>query len=424
VPSRPVAANSTSPTVLTQAAERYGTPLYLYDIENLRDRVAAILALLPANVDLLYSLKANSSLGLCTLLASWGLGADVASEGEFAIAREAKFAPQQTMVGGPYKSPALLARMGSTPESLLSIDSISEFETLMENRFTGRALLRLRPEFDVSESGSMGSFSRFGIPYADLAQRSHNFDRSGVRVVGFHVYSGSQMLQATEVIRSFRHAFELCNRAADRTGVVPERLNLGGGLGIPYGAEEQELDISSVADELARLSERAAPARITLELGRYLVGPCGWYVTRVVATQSRNGQPAVVVDGGVHHRSDGCGLNLPNRGRPPMLLGQRPSQTLSPTDVLGCLCLPSDVLATDCPLPTLSQGDILAFPSSGAYGLSAAPLAFLSHSVPCEVAVSGDEFWVLRARGSAEDFLNTQERVPFPELGAKQVNAV
>jgi diaminopimelate decarboxylase len=408
---------NTTPTVLLRAAERYGTPLYLYDLQNLRDRVAAILAILPSHVNLLYSLKANPSLGLCALFARWGLGADVASEGEFAIACEAKFAPQRTMVAGPYKSPALLSCLRSTPEVLLSIDSISEFETLSSSGFTGAALLRLRPEFDVSESGSMGSFSRFGIPYADLTQRSPDLDRSLIRIVGFHVYSGSQMLQASEVIRSLRHAFDLCKRAADRTGVVPDRLNLGGGLGIPYASGERELDIGPVADELARLSERAAPARITLELGRYLVGPCGWYITRVVATQSRNGRPAVVVDGGVHHRADVCGLNLPSRGRPPILLGEQPSQTLSPTEVLGCLCLPSDVLATDCPLPTLSPGDILAFPSSGAYGLSASPLTFLSHSVPCEVAVSGDEVWVLRARGSAQDIIRCQAQVPLLGLG-------
>ena len=395
--------------MLLRAAESYGTPLYLYDLGHLQDRVAATLSFLPQSVDLLYSLKANPSLKICGLLSQLGLGADVASEGELEIAREANFPSHKTMVAGPYKSRELLSRLRSNPDVLLSIDSISEFESLTARGLSCRSLLRLRPDLHLPELGNMSDFSRFGIPYSDLAECPTRFRSSDIQIAGFHVYSGSQILQAQQVIESLERAVALCNRAADCIGVFPERLNLGGGFGIPYARGEQELDLEPIAKELAVLSEKVKPARISLELGRYLVGPCGWYLTSVVAKQTRNGHPAVVVDGGVHHRADICGLNLPSRGHPPVVLMKDSGQPLSPTEVLGCLCLPNDVLATNCPLPPLSNGTVLAFPNSGAYGLSAAPTAFLGHSTPAEVGAYGDQLCILRPRGSAKDVLSRQQ---------------
>lgn len=405
--SRPAVASSTPSAVLLRAAQTYGTPLYLYDVGVLSDRIATTLSFF-ADIEIFYSLKANPSLAVCSRVASLGLGADVASAGELAVAEEANFAPGKTLVAGPYKCEELIAGLRCTPEMLVSIDSISEFGTLAKSELKCSCLLRLRPEFRDPDLGNMGAFSRFGIPYGDLIQHSGVFLNSGLRIAGFHVYSGSQILDVRQVIRSLRQAFELCDRAATCTGVVPQRLSLGGGFGIPYASGEQELNLEPIGEELARMSASIAPARISLELGRYLVGPCGWYITSVVAVQSCNSRPAVVVDGGVHHRADICGLNLASRGLPPTVLTGEQDGPLSATNVLGCLCLPNDVLAVDCPLPTLCAGNILAFPNSGAYGLSAAPVGFLGHATPVEVAVDGDKLSIARPRGRATDILRNQ----------------
>lgn len=400
--TRPAVATSTPSALLLKAARTYGTPLYLYDLGILRDRVSGILSVLSSHIDLLYSLKANPSLAICEVLARLGLGADVASAGELVISHHANFDPAKIMVAAPHKCQDLLSGLRSTPETLLSLDSISEFETLAGRDLQCRCLLRLRPE--SPESSGMSAFSRFGITYADLSHYSRKFLASGIRIVGFHIYSGSQFLDTTHVIRTLQNAFDLCSRAADQLGIVPDRLSLGGGFGIPYAKEDQELNLERIADELGRLAERIAPARISLELGRYLVGPCGWYLTSVVATQSCNGHPAVVVDGGVHHRADICGLNLRSRGGPPIVLESELTERVFPTDVLGCLCLPSDILASACLLPMLAPGKVLAFSNSGAYGLSAAPVAFLGHASPPEIAVDGEGFSVLRPGGFQKTF--------------------
>src|SRR5262249_8659126 len=149
---------------------------------------------------------------------------------------------------------------------------------------------------------------------------------------------------ARGIVQHLRGGLDLALRAADVLGITPEVINLGGGFGIPYGPEDSELDLAPIAEELRSLLDRADPARLMLELGRYLVARAGWYLTAVIAHQSHQGREAVVVDGGTHQRGDLCGLGLRKRAFPPVVLGS-PTAPLAPTDVLGCLSLPADILA-------------------------------------------------------------------------------
>ena len=171
-------------------------------------------------------------------------------------------------------------------------------------------------------------------------------------------------------------------------------LNFGGGFGVPYADGDDELDLGPAAATLAALAARIPRARLVLELGRYLVAGAGWYLTRVVQEQTFDGRPAVVVDGGIHHRPDLCGLDLAHRARPPLLLGP-PRRGTAPTAVLGCLCLPWDILAYAAVLPALHIGDVLAFPAAGAYGLTAAPAGFLSHRLPAEISLDDGQLTLL-----------------------------
>lgn len=380
---------------LRAVVARCGTPAYAYDADVLAGRISRLRAGLPAAVDLLYSLKANPSPGLCAWIARWGLGADVASAGELSIALAAGFPPARIVLGAPYVSPDSLALLDEAPAVLLSLDSAGELARLAAGGRRRRGLLRLRPDFPVTGAlMATGPDSRFGIPAAELSgcRRHLGGDFS---LVGFHVYCGSQTLDTSALVEQLEKSLDLALRAADTLGVEPEVFDLGGGFGVPYGPGEQEIDLDVLGEALERLAAAARPAKIVLELGRYVVAPAGWYLTSVVGRQSHRGRPAVVVDGGIHQRSDLCGLGLRTAGRPPVLLAGRDG-TPVPTDVLGCLCLPSDVLAEACPLPELEPGDVLAFADAGAYGASASPLAFLGHPAPAEVLFSGSELELLR----------------------------
>jgi diaminopimelate decarboxylase len=394
---------------LRAVAARFGTPAYAYDLAALRSRVRALCAALPAGVEVLYSVKANPSLGLCEVLAGHELGAEVSSIGELLLARRAGFATGRIMVSGPHKGPHLVDRLRDG--MLVSVDSIDELRALSEVDGL-RLVLRLRPDFEPFGEMIMGPGDRFGIPLEEL-RPGH-----GGRVVGFHVYAGSQVLDGGQAAKNLAGAFELALRAAGILGVDVEFLDVGGGFGVPVGPGQSELDLGPVCDELARQRAALAPdARLAIELGRYLVGPTGYYLTSVLGTQTRDGRPAVIVDGGVHQRPDLCGLDLFRRAAAPFSLAGSHDPPVR-TDVLGCLCLPGDILAEAVELPPPAAGTVLVFANAGAYGLSAAPTAFLGHPAPPEIAFDGDTMLVLRERTEPDAYLRGQHssggRSPAP----------
>jgi diaminopimelate decarboxylase len=408
-----VSASPAPIDALREVVRQYGTPTYAYDVTVIRRQVARLHEHLPPAVEVFYSFKANASLGLGGFLAHCGLGADVASAGELLTALEAGFTPDRILVTGPDRSPAFLAELRSVPETMVSVDSLSELQTLAGQRLPNRALLRLRPDFRCTAVCTAGPDSRFGLPFDDLPRCREYLGAGGVRVVGFHVFAGSQVLDVAAVVQHLRDALDECLRAADVLGLAPQIIDLGGGFGVPYGPGERELDLAPIGDELERLVKRAAPARIFMELGRYLVAQSSWYLTTVLALQRNGGRSAVVVDGGTHQRGDMCGIGLRHKAFPPILLETRPG-AMAPTDVLGCLSHPGDVLAEACLLPPIAPGDVLAFPNAGAYGLGASPWLFHGHPAPAEVALDGMHIAPLRFRLPPRTVLDGQARLqPF-----------
>jgi diaminopimelate decarboxylase len=391
-------------------ARRFGTPAYAYDLGRLRAQISRLRAEIPAGVEVLYSLKANASLGLCGLIAASGLGADVASAGELVTALAAGFPPERIFVTGPDKSPPVLEQLRRAPEAVLSLDSVSELQALAGLDPPHRALLRLRPDFCSRAQCAAGPDSRFGLRFEDLPRCREHLPAPGVQVIGFHVFAGSQVLDAEAVNDHLRGGVDLALRAAGVLGLTPEIIDLGGGFGIPYGPDDPEMDLARVAAELRDLGGKVAPARLVLELGRYVVAPAGWYLATVIARQTHGGRPAVVIDGGSHQRTDMCGLGLRRHAFPPAVLDPRPGPVV-PTDVLGCLSLPADVLTEAGPLPSLAPGDVLAFPNAGAYGFGAAPLHFHGHPMPAEVAFEGKRIELLRARQPVHAVLEGQARL-------------
>jgi diaminopimelate decarboxylase len=423
VETPPASSAETPVETLLEIVRRYGTPTYAYDLDRLRSQVAKLKHHLPTEVDIIYSLKANASLGLCGFISSCGLGADVASAGELLTAVEAGFPPELIFVSGPDISPGLLTQLRSVPAAVVSIDSVSALRTLAQEKGSGvfppqddsrpllrQVLLRMRPNFCSFAACAAGPDSRFGLLMEELPQCRELLTSQGIRVIGFHIFSGSQILDAAAVIHHLRGAFEQSLRAADALGLAPKLINLGGGFGIPYSPGESELDLAAVGEALKVLVSRAGRARVVVELGRYIVAQAGWYLTTVIAHQTHQGRQAVVVDGGSHQRGDLCGLGLRRKAFPPVPLKPR-SSSLTATDVLGCLSLPGDVLAEAGALSPLSLADVLAFPNAGAYGLTASPILFHGHPAPAEVGFAGGAIEQIRARSPASSILQDQNLI-------------
>lgn len=394
---------------LSEIVQRVGTPTYAFDIRRMRTQVQKLRDYLPSELDLFYSLKANASLGICCVFAECGIGADVASAGELSTAIQAGFPHDRIFVAGPFKLPETVALLRETPSAIVSVDSLSELQMLAEEEIRNPIVLRLRPDFGSCAVVPAGSESRFGFTCDALPKCREAL--ADLNVIGFHVFAGSQVLDTEKLCEHLRWAMDLSLRSAETLGIEPTLINLGGGFGISYHSKDEQIDLPRIGEELATLMDRAKPARVMLELGRYFIADAGWYLSSVVGHQTFQGRPAVIVDGGVHQRADMCGLCLRSNQRPPLVLSSD-TTALTPTDILGSLSLPDDVLLEAAPLPTLSRGDVLAFGTAGAYGLWSSPALFHGSPLPAEVAFDESEIYMMRERKAASSILDDQYPVP------------
>ena len=236
-----------------------------------------------------------------------------------------------------------------------------------------------------------GGAKPFGIDAEQAPRILQSMRGLGVDFAGFHIYCGSQNLQAEAIVAAQSNTFELALRLADDAPAPVRLLNIGGGFGIPYFPGEAALDLGPIADNLQawmpQLRARMTEAKPVLELGRYLVGDAGIYVTRVVDRKVSRGKIFLVTDGGMNHHLAASGnLGQKIRRNFPLAIDAKiGAPAVETVSVSGPLCTPLDLLAHETPMASASVGDLVVVFQSGAYGLTASPTAFLGHAPPLEV---------------------------------------
>jgi diaminopimelate decarboxylase len=238
-----------------------------------------------------------------------------------------------------------------------------------------------------------GGPQQFGVDAERVPALLGGLVAADLELLGFHIFAGSQNLDAEILCRAQRATVALALRLADQAPAPIRYLNIGGGFGIPYTERDQPLDLSAIGDNLAGLMADAVrlnlpEACVVVELGRYIVGECGFYVTRVVDRKRSRGKTFLVVDGGLHHQLAASGnFGQVIRRNYPVGVGGMPADATETVSVVGCLCTPLDLLADEVELPRADVGDLVVIFQQGAYGLTASPTAFLGHPEPVEVLV-------------------------------------
>jgi diaminopimelate decarboxylase len=384
---------------LTELARRVGrTPFYAYDRDLIRQRVELLRRHLPAGVHLHYAIKANPMPEVVGLLASLVDGLDVASGGELRIALAAGMRPDAISFAGPGKSDKELAE-AVRAGIVINLESEREMERVAKLGLEGderpRVAVRVNPDFELKSSGMMmgGGPKQFGVDAERVPAMLVRMKQLGLDFRGFHIFSGSQNLRAEAIGEAQEKAIQLAVKLAESAPAPVRLLNIGGGFGIPYFPGDQPLDIAAVGANLARLvqglGERLPQATVIVELGRYLVGEAGIYVCRVVDRKVSRGQVFLVTDGGLHHHLAASGnFGQVVRKNYPVLVGNRVAGDERETVfVTGPLCTPLDLLAERMEMAKADVGDLIVVLQSGAYGLSASPIAFLSHPTPAEVLI-------------------------------------
>ncbi|WP_086850961.1 pyridoxal-dependent decarboxylase, exosortase A system-associated [Amycolatopsis kentuckyensis] len=380
-------------------AARVGTtPFFAYDRSLVTARVERVRAALPDGVELSYAVKANPMPALLHHLSGLVDGLDVASAGELRQALDTTVPPERISFAGPGKTAAELARAVAAGVTV-ELESTTELARVREAGdrlgLTPRVALRVNPDFAVRGSGMRlgGGPQQFGIDAERVPAVLAEVGAAGLEFQGFHVFAGSQNLRAESLCEAQRATVELVLQLAESAPGPVRSVNLGGGFGIPYTARDTALDLDEVGENLAKLLDvslrPALPeARVVIELGRYLVGEAGVYLTRVVDRKVSRGTTFLVVDGGLHHQLAASGnFGQAIRRNYPLDLASAPGGPEETVTVVGCLCTPLDLLGDKVSLPGAAIGDLIAIFQAGAYGLTASPTAFLGHPAPPEVLV-------------------------------------
>jgi diaminopimelate decarboxylase len=384
---------------LIRLADRVGsTPFFAYDRALLTARVELLRSTLPARVNLSYAIKANPMPAVVQHLATLVDAFDVASVQEMRTALDTPMRAAHVSFAGPGKTEADITQAVASGV-IIEIESTTEASRIVQAGerlgLRPRVAIRVNPDFEVKGSGMRmgGGSQQFGVDAEKVPSLLANLAAADVEFLGFHVFAGSQNLSADILCEAQRRTVNLILALADKSPPI-RYLNLGGGFGIPYFDKDQPLDLPAIGANLAELLdtaiERNLPdARVVIELGRYIVGECGVYVTRVVDCKESRGRKYLVVDGGLHHQLAASGnFGQVIRRNYPIAVGNRLlDQVDDAVTVVGCLCTPLDLLGDNVRLPHAEIGDLVVLFQAGAYGLTASPTAFLGHPAPVEVLV-------------------------------------
>ena len=360
------------------------TPFFAYDRALLTARVELLRSTLPPQINLSYAVKANPMPAVVQHLATLVDSFDVASALEMRTALDTPMRADKVSFAGPGKTEAEITQAVASGVTI-EIESATEAARIVQ---AGDRLGAAPAGGNPGEPGLRGQGLRYAhgrraaavrrgrgegaVLLADLAA-------ADVEFLGFHVFAGSQNLSADILCEAQRRTVDLILALADKSPPI-RYVNLGGGFGIPYFDKDQPLDLPAIGANLAELLDTAIEpnlpdARVVIELGRYIVGECGVYVTRVVDRKESRGRKYLVVDGGLHHQLAASGnFGQVIRRNYPIAVGNRlVEQVDDAVTVVGCLCTPLDLLGDNVRLPHAEIGDLIVLFQAGAYGLTASP---------------------------------------------------
>ena len=374
------------------------TPFYAYDRDVITRKVETLREHFPEGISFHYAIKANPMPAVIAHLAELTDGLDVASGEELRRALDTQMEPENISFAGPAKSVNEL-RMAIAAGITINLESEVEFDraksVAQELGITGKVAVRVNPDFQLKASGMKmgGGPQQFGIDAERVPALLKAIDESDLKFEGFHIFTGSQNLKAEAIIDAHDKIFDLLERIQKDYPTKVNKLNIGGGLGIPYFPGEKPLDLAPIGHNLERLLQHyqryLEGTEVIVELGRYLVGESGVYVCEITDIKESRGETFLITNGGLHHHLAASGnFGQVLRKNYPAAIGNRMAATeLERASVVGPLCTPLDLLANKMELPSATIGDYVVIFQSGAYGITASPEKFLSHPHAVEVLV-------------------------------------
>ena len=383
----------------SELADRAGrTPCFVYSKAQLDQRVSDLRAAMPARLGINYAVKANPFVPVIEHMAGLVDGFDIASAGELEMVKAAGIDPGRVSFAGPGKRDEELEAAISAGVTLNCESEGEVRRALAIGERIGvppRIAIRVNPDFELKGSGmKMGGGAKpFGFDAERVPALAREVIAAGAEWRGLHIFTGSQALNAEAIIEAQANVLECADRLAGEIEAPLPKLNMGGGFGIPYFSGDEQLDIAAIGaalnERFASLPDNLVDTDLCIELGRYLVGEAGVYLTRIVDRKDSHGVTYLITDGGLHHQLAASGNfgTVVRRNYPVAIATRFGFEPEEEVNVVGCLCTPLDRLADAAYLPRADVGDLVAVFCAGAYGASASPVNFLGHGPAAEMLI-------------------------------------
>lgn len=402
---------------LKALAARYGTPLYVYDGDMIAARFRRFRQAFEAEYDqvrVYYALKANTNMSIVRLLGGLGAYGECISMGELMLARRLGFDGKDLLFTSNSKSPQEMV-YAVQQGAVINLDSLGDLENLIEvtERLQQRVRISFRLNTDVDPDthkhiATSHKTTKFGIMHKEIIaayQRAH--EARWLHVWGMHSHIGSQIVDVNAFVRNIETMLAAAQDLKDQLGIELTFLNPGGGLGLPYRDEEEEVPPETLARGVCQKLKAAASTlgyqpQLWLEPGRFFVGAAGMLLARVNSVKMTSHRNFINVDTGFNHLLRPVLYEAYHRVR---ILGR--TDNIKTFDIAGNICETGDVLASNRELPTPEVGDLLAFLDAGAYGFSMAS-EFNMFPMPAELLVRGGKEELIRTRGTMDDLLRNQ----------------
>jgi len=369
---------------LLYLANRYSTPLYIYDSNSIKKYLYIIREL---NSKIFYSIKANPNNKIIDLFKNEDTFFEAVSVGELKKILKHNIDLSKAIFIGPAKKESDLEFAIKNSIYLIVIESLTELKRV--EKITKKLnkqidiLVRVNPNFNSGATINMSGITQFGIEIKEVVKILEK-NYQNIKIKGLHFYLGTNILDARKIVDNTKKIVAISKQIIKSSKSELSIIDIGGGFGVPYYSNDKELDINYLIINLNKIFKTNRDFKFFVELGRFLVAKSGIFITQVVDIKINFNKKFVLVDGGTNF----FGLNSKFGGfrvSPIKILNNEKEKEI--VTIVGNLCTSSDILANNILIEKINIGDYIAFYQAGAYSFSASPINFLTHLLPKEVLV-------------------------------------
>lgn len=351
----------------------YATPLYVFEIDALKNRVDYLKSRLPKDVSLCYAIKANTFIvsDLCPLIEKL----EVCSPGEMMLCLEKGVELSKIVVSGVYKTREFIEEIVKDHSGVncFTVESAEQYDMLIEfaEKYNKKIKLLLR----------LTSGNQFGLDEDGVKKIIASYDKNTVEIIGIQYFSGTQKTSLKRIKREIDYADAFLAELENEYGFKSDEFEYGPGLPVAYFDTDKFNEEEYLEEFSNLLSSMKYKAKITLEVGRSLVADCGNYITKVVDMKSNQNQNYAIVDGGMNHITY-FGQSMAMKHPFHSLFPLRDDGETKHWNICGSLCTVNDILMKNTPMTDLKIGDAIVFKKTGAYCATEGISLFLSRDLP------------------------------------------